>query len=505
MFKDIAGVAHQRQFEPYGYLAALGAVGLATLAAVAFDAQVHAPNLSLVFVLPVVFAAAIFGWGPALTAALGGVLAYNYFLITPRHTFHVADPGDAWALLLLMVTAALVSGVAARGRRRALAAEEAAAQGQALHGLARAMVGEIEAPALAQRCAETLSELFSAPVLVLLEDDGILKLHGQAGGAAPSASDLEAAEWCVASQLAVRGGAYPAGEATFDFWPLKTTQRRRAAIGVRISQRDEGRPNAPERLVEIVSGYLSVALDREILARQVLDQRVQLTGDRLKADLLAAVSHDLKTPLSTVLLTLQSLQRFDADHDSETRVQLLASAEAETARLSRMVDNLLDMGRVEAGALSVHTKTIDLTKLAEMGLDRASHILADHRMSTGAMPSVSVEVDPALFESSLTNVLENAAKYAPKGTEIEMGGGTDGVMAWLEVRDQGPGFGGPVEPMFAKFARGREGDGRPPGTGLGLAIARSFLEAQGGRIEAGDRLDRSGAWVRLLAPLAKLV
>ena len=103
MFKDIAGEAHRRQFEPYGYLAALGAVGLATLAAVAFDAQVHAPNLSLVFVLPVVFAAAIFGWGPALTAALGGVLAYNYFLITPRHTFHVADPGDAWALLLLVV------------------------------------------------------------------------------------------------------------------------------------------------------------------------------------------------------------------------------------------------------------------------------------------------------------------------------------------------------------------------------------------------------------------
>ncbi len=503
MFKDIAGAAHRRRIDPYGYLAVGVAVGLATLAAVAFDRQVHAPNLSLVFVLPVVFAAAVFGWGPALTGALGGVLAYNYFLITPRHTFQVTDPNDAWALLLLLVTAAVVSGVAARGRRRALAAEEAAAQGQALHGLARAMVGEIEAPALAQHCAETLSELFTAPVLVLLDEDDILRVRGQAGGAEPTASDLEAADWCLASQLAVRGGAYPAGEATFDFWPLKTTQRRRAVIGVRISGRDEGRPNAPERLVEIVSGYLSVALDRETLARQVLDQRVRLTGDRLKADLLAAVSHDLKTPLATVLLTLQSLQRFGADHDSDTRVQLLASAEAETARLSRMVDNLLDMGRVEAGALSVRTKAIDLTTLAAMGLDRAAHMLAKHSVAAGTMPLVSVEVDPTLFESSLTNVLENAAKFAPKGTVIEVRAGTDGAMAWLEILDQGPGFGGPVEPLFAKFARGRQGDGRPPGTGLGLAIARSFLEAQGGRIEAGDRVDRSGAWVRLLAPLAK--
>jgi two-component system sensor histidine kinase KdpD len=489
-----------------GYAAAIAAVAAATAAAVMADAATGVPNVSLVFVLPVVFAAAAFGWGPALTAAVAGALAYNFYLIEPRQTLRVADPANLWALVLLLITAAAVSAIAAEARRRTLQAQAAADQAHALHALARALVGESSAEAVARRCAEALAQLFQAPAAVLLETDERLDPTALAGGAALSPADVEAARWSVASRLATRGGAYPVDEAAFDFWPVVSRHRQRAAIGVRISDREDGRPEAPEQLVEIVSGYLAVALEREAFAREALERRVQAESDRFKGDLLAAVSHDLKTPLSTILFTLQSLRKFDASHDAATRGELLMGAEAEAARLGRMVENLLDMNRLEAGALPVKPAAADTADLVAAAIARAQPALAGRRVVNQARRrALPLLVDPALFESALANLLDNAGKYSPEGSTVSIRTGREGDMGWIEVLDEGPGFAGAAEPLFEKFARGKEGDGRPPGTGLGLSIARGFLEAQGGRVEAADRLDRSGARVRLVAPLAAVV
>jgi two-component system sensor histidine kinase KdpD len=501
---EVQAAVPRRAPEVVAYLGSLAAVAVATLAAVIMDQFMAPPNLSLVFVLPVVLAAVSFGFGPALAAAVAGVVSYNYFLIEPRYTLRVADPANAWALVLLLITAAVVSAVAADARRRTMQAWAAADQSAALQGLARRLVGEATRSGLAQRCAEALAQLFRAPAVVMLHEDGVLRPLGAAGGGAPGEADLEAASWSLASGCATRGGAYPVGEASFDFWPITTPQRQQAVIGLLISQREEGRPEAPERLVEIVGGYLSVALDREAYARQVLDSRVQIAGERLKVDLLAAVSHDLKTPLSTILFTLQSLQRFDATHDSKTRGELLAAAEAETARLSRMVENLLDMNRIEAGALPVHAAPTDPVELVAAAIVRARPALEGRRIINEVAGGKPLMVDEALFETALANLLENAGKYSPEGSEVRIrAGGADGL-GWVEVIDEGPGFIGAPERLFEKFARGFAGDGRPPGTGLGLSIARGFLEAQGGRIEAANRQDRKGARVRLLAPLARM-
>jgi two-component system sensor histidine kinase KdpD len=499
-------VAARRSRQPpaaVGYAAAVAAVAVATLAAVIMDAQVKVPNLSLVFVLPVVLAAVSFGWGPALAAAVGGALAYNYFLIEPRYTLRVADPANVWALALLLTTAAVVSAVASEGRRRALEAWAAADQAAAVRALARGLVGETTRAGVTRRCAEALAQLFQAPAVVLVMAGDTLEPVALAGGAKLAEADLEAAGWSLAAGLATRGGAYPAGDAAFDFWPLKTAQRQQAVIGVRISGGEQGRPAQPERLVETVAGYLSVALDREAYARQVLETRVQAASERLKADLLAAVSHDLKTPLSTILFTLQSLQRFAGGHDEATRAQLLAAAEAETARLSRMVENLLDMNRLAAGALPVQAAPTEPGALIAAALARAAPALAGHKVVRKGSVRAPLLVDPALFESALANLLENAGKYAPTGSTVRVQAGREGDMGWVEVLDEGPGFAGSPEPMFERFVRGQAGDGRPPGTGLGLSIARGFLEAQGGRVEAGNRQDGPGARVRLLAPLAR--
>jgi two-component system sensor histidine kinase KdpD len=450
-----------------------------------------------------VIAAVAFGWGPALTAVIASVLAYNYFLLAPRYTLQVADPANVWALILLLIIAMVVSGVAAQSRRRAVAARRSADQERALHGFARDIVSANDVRSVGAASAEALSRLFAQPAVVLLSDDDELKLVGSAGGERLSAADEDAARWSLASRLPVRAGAYPAEQATYDFWPVVSRQRRSAALGVRISGGDDGRPPEPERLVEIVAGYLAVALDREALAADAIAARVQVEGERLKADLLAAVSHDLKTPLSTILFSLQSLQTYGEAHDAAARADLLRLAETETARLSAMVANLLDVNRLEAGALAVRLEPVEPAKLATAAIAKAGPELGRLKLvNEVGKRAARLRVDSALFETALVNVLHNAAKYAPAESNLRLRSGEDGRLGWIEVLDEGPGFAGPVEPLFVKFARGVEGDGRPPGTGLGLAIARGFMESQGGGVEAANRDDGPGARVRLFAPLA---
>lgn len=478
-------------------------VGVASLLAVWMDRQVAIPNVSLIFVLPVVVAAIRYGWGPALAAAVAGVVAYNFLLIEPRYTFRVADPANVWALVLLLITAAAVSAVAAQSRRRALQAWEAVAQSSALQAMARALVAARDSKAIARACAETLARVFEAPAVVFVADGDDLRLTARAGGARVTAADEEAAEWVLAARLPTRGGAYPIDGCAYDFWPIQTPKRQRAVIGVQISGREQGRPENPESFAETVAGYLAVALDRDANARAAVQSQVAVASERLKSDLLAAVSHDLKTPLSTILVTLQSLQRFGDTHDARTRAELLASAEAEASRLSGMVANLLDMNRLEAGALPVRTAAAAPRELVARAIERATFALFDRKVVNEVADDCGpLMVDGSLFETALVNILENAAKYSPSGSTIRIRVGENRRTGWIEVLDEGPGFPGSIEPLFERFARGVAGDGRPPGTGLGLTIARGFLEAQGGRISAANRTDGPGATVRLIAPLA---
>jgi two-component system sensor histidine kinase KdpD len=485
------------------YAFALFLVASATVVSVIVDQAVQTPNLALIFVLPVVIAAVSVGWGPAIVAAVVGVLAVNFFLIPPRYSLDVASPANVWGLVLLLLTAAIVSTVAAQARRRAMEAWAAADQALALQAMARAMTGALDREAIARAAAEALGRLFKSPAVVLIEADGELTLAGASSGAGLGEADQDAARWVAASRLPARGQAYPAESASFDFWPVLTPLRRQCVIGVRLSDRDEDRPSAPEQMIEIVGGYLAVAIDRDEYARQALESRVHSAGERLKADLLAAVSHDLKTPLSTILLTLQSLRRFASSHDAATQADLLALAEAETARLSGLVGKLLDMSRIEAGAVAPAPRPVAPDALVKAALERAAGALAGHRIFNEVDASAPLlNVDASLFEAALGNVLENAGKYSPPGSDVVIRSGAEGEEGWIEVLDSGPGFGGEIEPLFEKFARGEAGDGRPPGTGLGLSIARAFMEAQGGGVQAENRPRGQGARVRLWASLA---
>jgi two-component system sensor histidine kinase KdpD len=486
-----------------GYAATVGMVAAAAVIALALEQQASIPNLSLVFVLPVVIAAVAFGWGAALLAAVAGVLAYNFFLIPPLYTLRVADPANAWALVLLLAVGAIVSGVAAESRKRAIGARRAANQAEALQGLARALVAAPDRETIAAACAQALARMFAAPAVVIAQAGSGREVLAAARGAVVGETDEEAAAWALANKLPVRSGLYPAGASCFDFRPVTTPQRQGAVIGVAVEGRDGGRPAELGALMDVVAAYLAVALDREALSGEVLEARVDMAGERLKADLLAAVSHDLKTPLSTVLLALQSLRAFADQHDPAAAADLLGLAEAETARLARLVEDLLDTSRLDAGAAHPRIAAEPGADLVAAAVAQAGAALGGRRVETLlSARAPPILVDAGLFESALAKVLENAGRYSPEGSVVRIRAGRQGDQGWVEVEDEGPGFVGPVEPLFRRFARGVSGDGRPPGLGLGLSIARGFMAAMGGRIEAANADGGRGARVRLSAPAA---
>jgi K+-sensing histidine kinase KdpD len=487
---------------PWGYGWAVLLAAAATLAAVLMDRFAPVPNVSLIFVLPVVIAAVRFGWGPALVAAVAGALCYNFFLIEPRYTFRINDAANVWAVFLLLIVAAIVSALGARMRRTTMEALEHAEQAAVLQGLAKALVAASDHADILAAATSALSQVFKAPSVILIAEGSELVPAGT-GGANLSAADLDAAKWAMASRLATRADSYPTDDARFDFWPVVTPSRREAVIGVAFPIDRKSRPDARQRLIDIIVGYLSVALDREHFARQAIETRLAIEGERVKSDLLAAVSHDLRTPLSTILFTLQSLQRFGETHRAETRAELLALAAAETARLSGLVANLLDMSRIDADAVGVQTASVLPAELVASAIARAQAGLAGRTVVNRVGPEApAVMVDYSLAETALANVLENAGKYSEPGATIEVRADQTGASTVIEVLDEGPGF--PQDPsrLFEKFTRGVEGDGRPPGTGLGLAIARGFLEVQGASIAAQNRTDRPGGRVTLVLPMA---
>jgi two-component system sensor histidine kinase KdpD len=218
--------------------------------------------------------------------------------------------------------------------------------------------------------------------------------------------------------------------------------------------------------------------------------------------MLTSVSHDLRTPLASIIGAISSLRSYGDRYDPAVRDELLATAQDEAERLNRFVGNLLDMTRLDAGAIAVKHEPVDIADVVATALRRAAPLLRDHRVTSAVASDLPpVELDFVLAEQALFNLLDNAAKYTPPGTTIELSARAEAGKVILSVRDEGPGITAADLPhVFEKFFRAAEGDRRRAGTGLGLAIAKGFVEVQGGRITARHRVDRPGAEFVIIFP-----
>jgi two-component system sensor histidine kinase KdpD len=236
-------------------------VAAATLLAAVAQQVITAPNLTLIYVLPVVIAATAFGWGPALAAALVGVLCFDFFFTEPYFSFRIYGASDIWAAALLLATAAIVATVSAQARRRAVETRRAADQAEALQALAHIVVGKGRPGEIADAAAAALQRIFRAPVVIFRDGPGALRRVASAGPLEITPLDEEAARGAMAAQLHTRAETFPYDRAEFEFWPASTPSGRRFAIGVDFTQAAAERPEAPERFIEVVAAYLSAALE----------------------------------------------------------------------------------------------------------------------------------------------------------------------------------------------------------------------------------------------------
>ena len=244
---------------PIRYVAALAFTALATIVALAVDGEMTVPNLSLVFVVPVIICAVGFGLGPSIVSAVSGTLAFNFFLTEPRYTLRVDNPANIWAIGLLFAVAIIASTVASTSQRRSDQIALRERQAVVLQAYVQELLAAESRGAIASTTATVLDALFKVPAIVLLMEEGTLRPSASAGGVVLRESESKAASASLEVGAAVRSGAYPADGSRFDFWPIATPHLREGVIGLSF---ERGRPPAPDTLVEVIGGCLALALDR---------------------------------------------------------------------------------------------------------------------------------------------------------------------------------------------------------------------------------------------------
>ncbi|MDB5984972.1 MAG: sensor histidine kinase KdpD [Nevskia sp.] len=493
------GSRQDLQERALGYFYSAAMVGAATLLGRAVLALVDLPNISIVFLAAVLWSAARYGLRPSLFTSVLSTFCYSFFFAEPLYTFNIADPSQVLALVFFCIAGALTSTLTSRERLHASIAGEQAKTTAELFVFSRKLAGIRKLDTLLAATAGQVANMLKVDAMLLLPDGpaAVLKLAASApDGAALDAADLAAATWCWEHNQPTGRGTDTLPGTRRLFLPLRTGQGKVGVIGV--SRAAPGFLLTPpeRRLLDALVDLAAIATERIRLAKDVDQARMLAETEKLRSALLTSISHDLRTPLASIIGSISSLRSYGTLYTEETREEMLATALDEAERLNRYVANLLDMTQLDAGALVPNKQSCDLQDLVNTAVRRCGKQLSNHKIRLNIPPNLPLLIlDDVLMEQVLVNLLDNAAKYTPAGSQIEIGASRHKFSLAVSVRDEGPGI--PEEDLprvFDKFFRVRQASDRGrSGTGLGLAICRGFVEAMGGRIYARNRNDRSGA------------
>jgi two-component system sensor histidine kinase KdpD len=501
---DAVALARRLLIQSMPYLRSVLTVGVATVICALINQRLEVPNLSLIFLIGVLICAISSGLGPSLFASALSVLVYDFFFLPPLYSLSISDPADAISLVAFLISAVLASNLAAHMRRQAWIAEDRAKTMAELHSYSGKLAGIARLDDLGRAATRQIATMLEVDVALLLpEGDGLALRFSHPPADALSDADLAAARLAWRDHgPGKRGSAQPQSSRQW-LVPLRTEG---ASIGLLAIGRDGQPPMlAPDqrRLLDALANQTAVALERIRFAESIDQARLIAETERLRAALLRSISHDLRTPLSLILGAITGLRAYGAAYDRAARDELMATVQEEAERLNRFVGNLLDMTRLESGALELKRSLIDLDEIVGTTLRRSAKLLARHRIEVDLAPDLpALYLDFVLFEQVLVNLLDNAAKYAPAGSTIEIRGRRVDRHAVLEILDAGTGIPpADLERIFDQFFRVRAGDRQGAGTGLGLSICRGFVEALGGRIVAGNRPRRTGAVLTVTLPL----
>ena len=488
-----------------GYVWAVAVVALCTVVSGLLWLQLQfAPtNLVMVYLLGVVGVALRCGRGPAVLASVLGVAAFDFFFVPPELTFAVQDTQYLFTFAVMLLTAVVIATLTSRVKFQAEAARDRERRTASLYGLSRQLAAAPTRDQIARMAVQLVSEASESPALVLLPGNAerLVPWGTEVGGFVPDARDEAVARWVFEhGQIAGHGtGTLNASAATY--LPLHAAHGIVGVLGVQTRPNSRGDNHDFLHLLETFAGLIGLAIERAMLAAEAQRIRLQMETEQLRSSLLSAVSHDLRTPLSVITGAASTLLDGAAEVDHQTRRELLASIVAESETLNRLVANLLDMTRLEAGALEVHKEWQSLEEIVGAALGRLSRQLVGHKVETELPADLPlVPMDGLLVQQVLINLIENATKYSPPESPIDLRAAVVGKWVQVEVNDYGPGLPpGDLVRVFEKFYRVVDPQ-RRPGAGLGLAIAKGIVELHGGTIEAANR-PGGGATLRFTLPL----
>jgi two-component system sensor histidine kinase KdpD len=473
----------------------LRAFGWATLAVAVAIAISHVAdrflplaNLSLIFLMAVLLAAIRFGLWPSVYTALLSFVAYNFFFTEPHHTLIVEHQGDVLTVVFFLLVAVIVGNLAARLKAQVEAMRQTAKRTANLYDFSRKIAGAASRNDVLWAAVHHVASTLQCHSLVLLpRDGGRLEI---ASGYPPedqmSPTAWGAAQWAWQHDQAAGWGSGTLPASEWLFLPLKTGRGPLGLLGIAFESALRQLTQEQRHLLEALVDQVAVAIERTNLATDIEEARLLTETERLRSALLSSVSHDLRTPLVSIIGSATGLASRDAVLSDADRAQLVQTVLEESERLNRFVQNLLDMTRLGYGALEPNREWVDLREIVGRAVKQMASSLASLRIETRIDPDVPIlHVDPILIEQVLVNILDNAAKHSPHAGLVEIKAARDGERVLVSVSDEGPGI-PPVErdTVFDVFYRVRAGDKQAAGTGLGLSICRGLVEAHGGRIEA---------------------
>ena len=486
------------------YVLALGATGLGLALALLLQPHAGVENADLFLLTAIVGVAVRFGLGSSLLAVVAASLAYNFFFLPPVYTLTIADPTNVAAFVLFSVVAVVVSNLAARARLTAVVSQARAKSSERLFGFSRKLAACASLDDVLWATSAQVAAMLRVRVVLLLPDRKIVTVRA---GYPPEdmldEADLAAAQWAFDNERPAGRGADTLPGAKRLFLPMRTGRGTIGVIG--LDADGTGPILTPEgrRLLDALADMGALAIERVRLVEDLDRAERAAETDRLARALLTSISHDLRTPLASILGSASTLRDLDAALPADSKAELLATIIEESERLNRFIVNLLDMTRLEAGAVTPNLAAQDVAESVDTALRRTQKILAGHEVGVEIDADLpTLNLDPVLFEQVLVNLLDNAAKYAPEGSTVTVRARHDGRAVRIEVLDEGFGLpDGDVERVFDKFYRVRKSDHVRAGTGLGLAISRGFVEAMGGTVTAGNRRDRLGAAFTVTLPV----
>jgi two-component system sensor histidine kinase KdpD len=460
-------------------------------------------NIVMLFLLAVVGVALRWGRGPAVLASFLSVGLFDFFFVAPQMSFAVSDVQYLLTFAVMLAVGLVTGQLTAHLRYQATVAAEREARSRALFELTRELSGALQTEQVVESAQASLTRELHGPALVIAlgVDDQLQLPPGSATLDAPDAPDLGTARWAFDhGQAAGLATDTLPGSAWF-YLPLQAPMRARGVLALR--PRDLASVMQPERRAQLdtYAAIIGQALERVHYVEVAQDALVHVESERLRNSLLSALSHDLRTPLAVVHGLAETLAARPDQPDADR--ELAQALQRESRRINAMVNNLLDMARLQSGAVQLRREWQPIEEVVGSALQAMQPVLSGHRVLTELAPDLPlIHLDAVLIERVLCNLLENAVKYTPPDSTIRIGASVHGPELRLRIADNGPGLPpGREEALFEKFARAKS-ESTTPGVGLGLAICRAILQAHQGRIWA-EPADGGGAVFVLAFPLGQ--